>query len=118
MTLDAQQLRRTSEEHRANLALTGLTRDEVAADLGWAASRLDSALAPDGARDPVDSWELRDYLVRTVRDAGRAPVPFTVLTPANRLRARMWFGLRTAPRHDFSDARPAAAAPTSPSARP
>lgn len=47
-------------------------------------------------------WQLRDYLERTVRDTGNTPVPFTILTRRNRMKARLWFTLRKAPRHDFT----------------
>lgn len=102
MSLNPEQLARTREELHANLARTGLAETAVAADLGWSAERLAAALTPGGAADAVDVWELRDYLEQAVRDTGATPVPFTVLTPGNKLRARMWFRLRKAPRHDFS----------------
>jgi len=104
MSLNSAELVRTRAELTANLDLTGLTRDQVAADLGYDAARLRAALEPDGAGDPVDVWQLRDYLNQAVRDAGRTPVPFTVLTERSRLRARMWFHLREAPRHEFAAA--------------
>jgi hypothetical protein len=102
--LNTEQLGRTRAELRANLERTGLTEAQVLADLRWSAERLDAALHATGSADPVDVWELRDYLERAVRDAGGTPVPFTILTAGNRLRARMWFRLRKAPRHDYSGA--------------
>jgi hypothetical protein len=98
---DAEQ-RRTSAELRQNLALTGLTTAEVASDLDFTAARLQSTLEVDYASDPVDVWQLRDYLEQVVLDAGRVPVPFTVLTASSRGRARGWFRLRDAPRHVFA----------------
>jgi hypothetical protein len=91
--LNTEQLGRTRAELRANLERTGLTEAQVLADLRWSAERLDAALHATGSADPVDVWELRDYLERAVRDAA-----------GNRLRARMWFRLRKAPRHDYSGA--------------
>ncbi|MFE6888279.1 DUF2316 family protein [Streptomyces sp. NPDC057694] len=101
MSLNAEERHRTGKELRSNLALTGLTDQQIAADLEWTPGRLTNALDIEGA-DPVDVWQLRDYLAQTVRDAGRDPVPFTVLTDRSRVMARAWFGLRTAPRHDFT----------------
>ncbi|MEU6841658.1 DUF2316 family protein [Streptomyces sp. NPDC046716] len=100
MSLNAEERRRTGEELRGNLALTGLAERQVAADLEWTPGRLANALDVADA-DPVDVWQLRDYLAQAVRDAGRDPVPFTVLTDRSRTMARAWFGLRAAPRHDF-----------------
>ena len=105
MSLDAQEIAVTRDELAANLALSGLTRAEVAADLRLSPARLDSTVAVDDA-DPADVWLLRDYLEQAVRDAGRSPVPFTVLTPRSRRLARAWFTLRDAPRHAFTGAAP------------
>jgi hypothetical protein len=97
MSLNEREQRRTSDELRRNLALSGLTTDEAAADLGFSAERLESTLGLDFASDPVDAWQLRDYLEQAITDAGGVPVPFTVLTEASRERARGWFRLREAP---------------------
>ncbi len=101
MSLNAEETRRTSEELKANLSRSGLSAREAAADLGFTTERLRSTLDIDEASDPVDVWQLRDYLAQAVLDAGREPVPFTVLTGRSRLRARLWFRLRPAPRHTF-----------------
>lgn len=100
MSLNAEERRRTAKELRSNLALTGLTDQQVAADLKWTPARLTNVLDIEDA-DPVDVWQLRDYLAQAVRDAKREPVQFTVLTDRSRVKAGAWFGLRTAPRHDF-----------------
>ena len=103
MSLNAEQLARTRRELGANLTVTGLTREQVTVDLDLTAERL-AAVLDGGPSDPVDAWLLRDYLLQAVRDTGGGPVPFTVLTSGNRIKARMWFRLRKAPRHDFSAA--------------
>ncbi|MFJ6512938.1 DUF2316 family protein [Streptomyces sp. NPDC091406] len=100
MSLDPAERDRTREELAANLDLTGLSADTVAADLGFTRDRLGHALGLTS--DPVDVWLLRDYLHQAVLDSGHTPVPFTVLTNSSRLKARLWFRLRKAPRHDFS----------------
>ncbi|MYT69204.1 MULTISPECIES: DUF2316 family protein [unclassified Streptomyces] len=103
MSLNAEERRRTAEELRHNLTLTALTDQQVAADLEWTPARLTTTLDIENA-DPVDVWQLRDYLAQAVRDTGHEPVPFTVLTDRSRTMARAWFALRTAPRHDFTPA--------------
>ncbi|KQO96593.1 DUF2316 family protein [Leifsonia sp. Leaf264] len=102
MSLNREEQRRTSSELAANLELSGLTTEQVATDLGFTLERLGETLDVDGPGDPVDVWQLRDYLVQAVTDAGREPVAFTVLTESSRALARTWFRLRTAPRHAFS----------------
>ena len=97
MSLRDDERARTGEELKANFALSGLTLAEVEADLGCTPSRLRSTL--DSSGDPVDVWELRDYLEQAVTDAGGEPIPFTILTESARSKANGWFGLRTAPRH-------------------
>ncbi|QKW25857.1 DUF2316 family protein [Streptomyces seoulensis] len=101
MSLNDAERRRTSQELKANLAASGLSAREAAEDLGFAPERLRSALDVGPSGDPVDVWELRDYLDQAVRDTGRAPVPWTVLTEPARHLAREWFPLREAPRHTF-----------------
>ncbi|SFR67656.1 hypothetical protein SAMN05428970_0249 [Agromyces sp. CF514] len=104
MSLNEAEMRRTSTELVGNFELTGLSLDQVAADLGFTPTRVHHAMHLDGPTDPVDTWLLRDYLVQAVRDAGRDPIPFTILTERSKLKARMWFRLRKAPRHDFAAA--------------
>ncbi len=101
MSLDDGERRRTGEELRRNRELSGLTEAEIAADLGLAPEEVRGILAMTGVADPADVWLLRDYLEQAVRDAGKEPLPFTVLTERDRPRAERWFGLRAAPRHDF-----------------
>ncbi|MCM2393236.1 DUF2316 family protein [Streptomyces albipurpureus] len=99
MTLNPAERHQTSEELKSNLALSGLTSREVATDLHFTPHRLHSTLQADPAADPVDVWQLRDYLEQAARDAGHQPTAYTVLTKRSRLLARMWFSLREAPRH-------------------
>jgi hypothetical protein len=98
MTLDAAARRRTSDELRSNLALSGLTPQQAAAVLRFTAPQLRAALDVDAA-DPVDVWQLRDHLEQAARDAGHRPTAYTVLTERSRLLARAWFRLREAPPH-------------------
>jgi len=102
MTLNDAESRRTSGELTTNLGLSGLTTSEVAGDLCFTLERLQSALAVADGADPVDVWELRDYLEQAARDAGRQPAGYTVLTDRSRHLARTWFRLRKAPRHVFA----------------
>ncbi|GAA5062642.1 DUF2316 family protein [Streptomyces similanensis] len=116
MSLNDAERRRTSQELKANLAASGLSAREAAEDLGFTPGRLRSALDVGPSGDPVDVWELRDYLDQAVRDTGRAPVPWTVLTEPARHLTREWFPLRkprgTPSRPARPTAPPAAAAPT------
>lgn len=101
MSLTRNQMEATAEEHRAHLDATGLTYADVLADLEWDSRRLAATLGGNDSTDPVDAWELRDYLVAAVRDRGVDVEPYSVLTDANKQRATQWFDLRAAPRHDF-----------------
>ncbi len=102
MSLNHDELRRTSVELQHNLRLSGLTEAEVAADLGLTPDRLRAVLRMSALESPAEAWLLRDYLEQAVRDAGGEPVPFTVLTERSRRMAEFWFGLREAPRHVFA----------------
>lgn len=102
MSLNRAEQTITSHELHANLALCGLSAEAVASDLGWSTDRLEHTLAVDGPSDPVDVWELRDYLEQTVEAYGHESIPFTVLTSSARTKARMWFSLRRPPRHSVT----------------
>ncbi|WBU37758.1 DUF2316 family protein [Homoserinibacter sp. YIM 151385] len=98
MSLNAEERERTSRELRQGLSALGLDRVRLARQLGWSEARVESVLAVDPASDPVDVWELRDFLVETATSRGSKPAPFTVLTPSARVRAGAWFALRRPPR--------------------
>ncbi|MBU2664471.1 DUF2316 family protein [Actinoplanes bogorensis] len=93
MSLNEAERQRTKDELARNLELSGLSEVAAAAALGYAPDRLRDALSVDGA-DPVDVWEVRDFVERAVRESGREPVAFTVLTEDARVRAEGWFPLR------------------------
>ncbi|MCM2415947.1 DUF2316 family protein [Streptomyces sp. RKAG290] len=99
MSLNTAERLRTSAELKNNLALSGLTLHEVAEDLRFTPERLQSTLEAGTTADPVDVWQLRDYLDQALRDAGGQPASCSALTGRARLKARMWFSLRDAPRH-------------------
>lgn len=97
MTLNSAERARTRDELAANLRLSGLTDAEMVAGLGYTADRLRTALEVAEDSDPVDVWELRDYLIAAVRENGHEPVAFTVLTDRSRRQAQRWFALRDVP---------------------
>lgn len=101
MALDSRQQHQVRVELEQHFALAGLTDEEAAADLGWDIARVRRTIELAHGAEPVDVWQLRDYIARAVKDAGHHPT-FTVLTSGNRLRARLWFGLRPAPRRGAS----------------
>lgn len=98
MSLNAEERQRTSRELQDNLAASALSIEQLARQLGWSAARVESTLAVDSESDPVDVWELRDFLAETTTSLGAKAVPFTVLTSAARMRAAMWFDLRRPPK--------------------
>ncbi|MFT3662177.1 MAG: DUF2316 family protein [Gordonia sp. (in: high G+C Gram-positive bacteria)] len=97
MSLNAEEIRRTRRELQQNLALTGLTVDDVAADLEMDTESVRELLAMAGRRAPAEVWLLRDYLEAAVTDTGGEPVPFTVLTEPSRRKAQRWFDLKPVP---------------------
>lgn len=102
MSLNIIQIRRTRAELKENPHRSGLTPDVIQTDLGFTAERLDRALRLARGTTGPDIWLVRDYLEQAVTDAGAEPVGYTVLTEESRSKARQWFVLLPAPRHDFS----------------
>lgn len=92
MSLNAEQRAVTRDELHANLVLSGLTTDELAARLEISPRRVTTALEVQGA--PQTVWLVRDYLENVV---GERAVPYTVLVESARAAAESWFPLRRAP---------------------
>lgn len=92
MSLNAQQRLDTSRELAQNLALSGLTAEQLGHRMGWTDARVQRTLRVDGG-SPADVWKLRDALVSAVREAGREPAAFSVLTEQKRRDAGLWFGV-------------------------
>ncbi|MEV7213278.1 DUF2316 family protein [Kitasatospora cineracea] len=98
MSLNDGERARTAAELRANLELTGLPAEAVRAELGYGEREFERILGVAGA-DPVSVWRVRDRLEDLVREAGREPVPYSVLTERARVAAERWFALpKRAPR--------------------
>lgn len=106
MSLNVFQRRAITKTLLSDLDRSGLTRDEVAADLGISADQLDRAIRMTRGGDPTHIWLIRDYLHQAVIDSGGEPAEHTVLTEASRVKARQWFPMTRPPRHDFSTLRP------------
>lgn len=94
MSLNRFQKKQNSRELNANFELSGLTLEELADRTGFSTDRLEAALSVVRAYDPADCWLVRDVLEQAVIDAGKTPVPFTVLSEDKRSSAEMWFGYR------------------------
>ena len=97
MSLTTAEQRRTSSELRANLALSGLSADNVRTALGFTDAQLEATLSVGPAASPADVWLVRDYLEQRVLAQGGTPVPYTVLTSQARQLAAGWFRLRPVP---------------------
>ncbi|HEV2637339.1 MAG TPA: DUF2316 family protein [Actinocrinis sp.] len=97
MSLNQEELNRTRAELQANFELSGVTLDDLRDDLDFSTEQLTDTLAMDGGSKPEDVWLLRDHLEDLVRDEGRTPVPYTVLTEGARAAASVWFPLAQAP---------------------
>lgn len=106
MSLNIFQRRAVTKALLSDLDCSGLTRDDAAADLGITVDQLDKAIRMAPGGDPTHIWLVRDYLHQAVIDAGGTPTEHTVLTEASRAKARQWFPMRPAPRHDFATTRP------------
>lgn len=79
MSLNSQQRAITSRELQQNLELSGLSREQVAADLELSVERVDDALEMRPTTNGTTVWRLRDYLQERVEEQGKEPIPFTVL---------------------------------------
>lgn len=90
LTLEQQQA--SSAELYGNLALSGLSVEKLAEQLGWLPPRVQRALDVSGA-DPADVWALRDAVFAAASQAGFDPIEFSVLTDDYRVASKQWAGL-------------------------
>jgi hypothetical protein len=93
--LTGPQVDATRNEMRANLALSGLSVDELAARLELSPGRVQTAI--DVAGRLRDVWLVRDSLVETIEATGASPAPFTALVESKRHAVEPWVPLRRAP---------------------
>lgn len=78
MSLTLEQQYATIHELAANLALTGLTKAQVCADLNISAAKLDRILNLQQVA-LEDPWILKNYLMDQVTTTGQSPIAFTAL---------------------------------------
>lgn len=97
MSLNGADRAQASQELMASYNLAGLSRDDIQRDLGLTPHQLERELAVRPTSDPVQMWLLRDYLDRTIRERGRKPAAYTVLTDTARAAAAQRLRLRPAP---------------------
>lgn len=93
MSLDQRQTAATRDELAINLARSGQTVGGIAGVTRLGRSRVQAALAVDGAQ-PQDVWLVRDYLHRVICLASGTPHPYSTLTGQARAAAQAWFPLR------------------------
>ncbi|MFC6171816.1 DUF2316 family protein [Loigolactobacillus jiayinensis] len=78
MSLNPQQVKNTINELQENFNRSGLTKEQVAADLHISLAKLERlfTLTQSSLNDP---WILRNYLIEKVQANGQEPVAFTAL---------------------------------------
>ncbi|RPE29476.1 DUF2316 family protein [Kitasatospora cineracea] len=92
MSLHDGERARTAAELRAGLELTGIPAGVVREELGYGEREFERILGVTGAA-PSSVRRVRDQLEDLVREAGREPVPYSVLTERARAVAGRWFAL-------------------------
>ena len=85
--LTAEQEEATRIQLRENLEKSGLTIEQVSADLGTTPEYIEQLLRLEPKRIE-DTWILRNYLIRKVKETGQKPVKFTALGADHHI---IWF---------------------------
>lgn len=78
MSLTKEQLKATEHELRDNLKKSGVTVEQAAADLETTPDYIEQLLRLEPRRIE-DTWILKNYLERKVKEAGGTPTRFTAL---------------------------------------
>jgi hypothetical protein len=97
MSLNAEQMHRTSQELLANRKRCPLDDQTLSQVLGFTPQRLENTLEINAVSKPGDVWLLCDFLEQAITDFGGTPLPFTVLTSQSRAQSEVWFGVRRVP---------------------
>ena len=87
MSLTKEQLKATEKELRENLEKSGLSIEQVAADLETTPSYIERLLRVKPRRYE-DTWIMKNYLMEKVVEQGKTPTPFTALAVDHKL---VWF---------------------------
>jgi len=80
MSLTVKQFEQTRIEMAKNFEIAGLTPEMIQTDLGLNTQDFKNALEVTPRHNPTNVWKLRDYLEKKIREQGKEPCPFTVLT--------------------------------------
>ncbi|MBO1308083.1 DUF2316 family protein [Enterococcus sp. 669A] len=78
MSLTPQQMQDTIQEFQENLALSGLSVEEIARDLHTTDEKIQRILHLQ-QRALEDPWIVKEYLTEKIEAVGKMPVPFTAL---------------------------------------
>ncbi|WP_455537740.1 DUF2316 family protein [Terrisporobacter sp.] len=78
MSLTREQKKNTIEEFQQNLEISGLTLDEIANSLGTDELTIKNILQLN-MKHLEDTWILKNYLIKKIKEIHKTPVPFTAL---------------------------------------
>lgn len=78
MSLTVEQQENTIEEFKENVALTGLTTEQIALDLHTDTATIERILQLS-SRSIEDPWIVKNYLTEKIMELGKEPIPFSAL---------------------------------------
>ncbi|WP_057915933.1 DUF2316 family protein [Peribacillus muralis] len=79
MSLNHAQRKQTSEELKVNYEISGLTSEDIQADLGFSVKQLEETLNIGPSSQGEAVWMLRDYLEEKIKEQGKEPHPYSIL---------------------------------------
>ncbi|MCI1903112.1 MAG: DUF2316 family protein [Enterococcaceae bacterium] len=78
MSLNNDEKEASRKEFKENLAISGLTVEEIAKELSTTPDKIKKIMDLN-VRALEDPWILKEYLEDKIRKAGKEPAPFTAL---------------------------------------
>jgi hypothetical protein len=85
MSLNDAQRKQTSKELKANYQISGLTPEDIQADLGFSPKQLEETLNLGLEANGETVWRLRDYMEEKIKAQGKGPYPYSIL------RNNIWY---------------------------
>lgn len=81
MSLNAEQRKQTSIELKANYEISGLTPEEIEADLGFNHKKLEDALNLNSSTDGEAVWRFHDYTEEKIKEQRGEPYLYPYSVP-------------------------------------
>jgi len=80
VSLSIKEIDQTRIEMAENFEILGMSPEEIEKELGFSPLDFKNALGVIPHYNPTNVWKLRDYMEEKIKEQGKTPYPFSILT--------------------------------------